>query len=281
MIGQTKIIKLDGRNRPSFFNDRTDRSYEKLGETFSSQAQFSAKESIMLRPTILSLCLMFLFSAVVFAQTGPRKLLEQPIPDTPAEAKETGLGGTLTVRVGVDADGKVTFVESVYGPDDICPGVTAPDVAALRKTAASSALKSKFEPAPAATVELMDIKFPISNPTVTPAAPATIGSETAASIPQGSSATFTAVGEPLKLNSTSLPKPPYPPAARAVRASGDVNISVIVETDGSVYSARSVSGHPLLRQAARSAACSAKFRPTKLSGQPARVSGIITYNFVP
>ena len=79
----------------------------------------------------------------------------------------------------------------------------------------------------------------------------------------------------------SLPKPPYPAAARAVRASGAVNVQVLIDEGGSVVSANAVSGHPLLRQAAESAARGAKFKPTLLSGQPVKVNGVIVYNFVP
>ncbi len=79
----------------------------------------------------------------------------------------------------------------------------------------------------------------------------------------------------------SLPKPPYPPAAKAVRASGAVNVQVTISEDGSVISANAVSGHPLLRAAAAQAARSAKFAPTLLSGQAVKVTGVIVYNFVP
>jgi protein TonB len=79
----------------------------------------------------------------------------------------------------------------------------------------------------------------------------------------------------------SLPKPPYPAAARAVRASGAVNVQVLIDENGNVVSATAVSGHPLLRQAAVQAARSAKFKPTLLSGQPVKVNGVIVYNFVP
>lgn len=79
----------------------------------------------------------------------------------------------------------------------------------------------------------------------------------------------------------SLPKPPYPAAARAVRASGAVNVQVLIDENGSVVSANAVSGHPLLRQAAESAARGARFKPTLLSGQPVKVNGVIVYNFVP
>ncbi|HSK70714.1 MAG TPA: TonB family protein [Pyrinomonadaceae bacterium] len=79
---------------------------------------------------------------------------------------------------------------------------------------------------------------------------------------------------------TSLPQPAYPPAARAVRASGAVNVQVLIDENGSVVSANAVSGHPLLRQAAEGAARRARFAPTKLSGQPVKVNGVIVYNFV-
>ena len=78
----------------------------------------------------------------------------------------------------------------------------------------------------------------------------------------------------------SLPKPPYPPAAKAVRAAGSVSVQVLIDENGNVVSASPVSGHPLLRAAAAAAARGAKFSPTKLSGQPVKVSGVITYNFV-
>jgi hypothetical protein len=79
----------------------------------------------------------------------------------------------------------------------------------------------------------------------------------------------------------SLTKPPYPPAARAVRAEGAVSIEVLIDENGDVFSASAVSGHPLLRAASAQAACGSKFNPTQLSGNPVKVTGIIVYNFVP
>lgn len=80
---------------------------------------------------------------------------------------------------------------------------------------------------------------------------------------------------------TNLVKPPYPAAARAVRASGAVNVQVTIDESGNVISASAVSGHPLLRAAAVQAARSSKFSPTMLSGQAVKVTGVIVYNFVP
>jgi protein TonB len=79
----------------------------------------------------------------------------------------------------------------------------------------------------------------------------------------------------------SLPKPQYPAIARTARASGTVTVQVTIDENGSVISAHAVGGHPLLQAAAVAAARQARFSPTKLSGQPVKVTGVITYNFLP
>jgi periplasmic protein TonB len=89
----------------------------------------------------------------------------------------------------------------------------------------------------------------------------------------------TVSGGVLNEKATSLPKPAYPPVAKAAGASGTVVVEVIVDETGKVTSATAVSGHPLLRQSAVQAAYQARFAPTKLSGTPVKVSGTITYDF--
>lgn len=78
----------------------------------------------------------------------------------------------------------------------------------------------------------------------------------------------------------SLPKPVYPAIAKQAHANGPVSVQVLVDETGKVISAKAVKGHPLLLAAAQQAAYAARFSPTKLSGQPVKVSGMITYNFV-
>jgi TonB family protein len=78
----------------------------------------------------------------------------------------------------------------------------------------------------------------------------------------------------------SKPQPVYPPIAKAARASGTVTLQIIVDEAGQVIKATAVAGHPLLQEAAVAAARQARFSPTLLSGQPVKVSGVITYNFV-
>ncbi len=77
----------------------------------------------------------------------------------------------------------------------------------------------------------------------------------------------------------NLVTPAYPAAAKAVRASGAVNVQVTIDESGNVISAKAVTGHPLLRSAAESAARASKFSATELSGQPVKVTGVIIYNF--
>lgn len=78
----------------------------------------------------------------------------------------------------------------------------------------------------------------------------------------------------------SKPAPPYPIIAKVARAKGTVAVRVVVNEQGDVVSAWAASGHPLLQAVAVEAASQAKFTPTTLSGNPVKVAGIITYNFV-
>jgi protein TonB len=77
-----------------------------------------------------------------------------------------------------------------------------------------------------------------------------------------------------------LVTPPYPAIARSAHASGAVQVQVLIDENGNVISAHAVSGHPLLQAAAVAAARASRFTPTKLSGQPVKVNGVIIYNFV-
>ncbi len=78
----------------------------------------------------------------------------------------------------------------------------------------------------------------------------------------------------------SLPKPTYPSIAKQLRIQGMVSVQILIDEAGKVISAKVVSGNPSLATAARQAAMEARFSPTRLSNQPVKVSGVITYNFV-
>ena len=72
----------------------------------------------------------------------------------------------------------------------------------------------------------------------------------------------------------NLPRPVYPPMAKQIGASGEVRVQVAVDGNGNVISARAVTGHPLLRSAAETAA-----RQSKMRSDAANSTGQIIYNF--
>lgn len=73
-----------------------------------------------------------------------------------------------------------------------------------------------------------------------------------------------------------LPQPEIPPG----EASGVVLVAVVIDEQGTVVEARAVSGPAHLHQTAVNAARLARFTPTLLMGEPVRVSGTLSYNFV-
>ena len=83
------------------------------------------------------------------------------------------------------------------------------------------------------------------------------------------------------LNGTALtlPPPAYPESAKRMKIQGVVTVEVVLDETGKVISANATEGPQLLRDAAVLAAKRARFSPTKLSGMPVKVSGVINYKF--
>lgn len=244
--------------------------------------------------SIACLSLMVLVTSA-FAQTE-RQILVTPRAEYPQIAKDSGLGGTVTVYVTVDPAGNVVAIGDVSGPGAVCPSVTRDDVVALRESARNAAASAKFAASDVATATSIPLNFEFPTRKLDASDveekhysavahdPGPVSDTGATSAPRDSSGRPVPKqisGGVLNGKAVSLPKPSYPPAARAVRASGAVSIQVLIIEDGTVFSASAVSGHPLLRSAARLAACGAEFSPTRLMGNPVKVSGVITYNFVP
>jgi len=83
-------------------------------------------------------------------------------------------------------------------------------------------------------------------------------------------------GGMLNAKAIYLPLPEVPPG----EANGVVLVSVLIDEQGSVIEARAVSGPQHLHHAAVNAARLARFTPTLLMGEPVKVSGTLSYNFV-
>ncbi len=73
--------------------------------------------------------------------------------------------------------------------------------------------------------------------------------------------------------------PIYPPMAKRVKASGEVQVAITINENGRVIEAKAISGHPALRSAAEEAARKWIFRPTRSDGQPMRQEEVLTFIF--
>lgn len=170
-----------------------------------------------------------------------------PEPRISSRAKGVNFVGVVKVLVDIDPTGKVIHAKAISGHP------------LLLADCETAAYYSKFSP-----------RIVNGRPT---------WFFTAIRYPFGAAKTVS--GGVLNGKALVLPKPAYPPAAKAVRAGGSVSVQVLIDENGNVISASAISGHPLLQSAAVEAARAAKFTPTLLLGVPVKVSGVITYNFVP
>ena len=81
------------------------------------------------------------------------------------------------------------------------------------------------------------------------------------------------------IKAASLPKPEYPSAAKAVKATGAVNVQTTIDENGNVVFAKASGGHPLLQQAAETSAKNAKFIVTKGALEIVKITGVLVYDF--
>jgi len=94
--------------------------------------------------------------------------------------------------------------------------------------------------------------------------------------PERSNARRQLAGGVLNGKAIYLPMPEVP----AGEATGVVLVAVVVDEQGVVIDARALSGPAQLQAAAVAAARLARFSPTLLMGEPVRVTGTLSYNFV-
>jgi TonB family protein len=200
--------------------------------------------------------------------TYEAELVSAPDAKIPDVSKEAFIGGEVNVRVLVNRNGTVKSAAIEYGPGRICTTYSSPPITALRNAALEAARMAKFKPAKRELEAQLTYEFPKPEASNRPVSIA------AGPVGEG--------GGPGLLNAhaISLPKPEYPAAAAAIRATGTVDVNVVVMEDGSVYSAKAARGHPLLQRAAEVAACSAKF-DTMINGSPTKIVGILRVNVAP
>ncbi len=232
---------------------------------------------------LLGVLFLLLFTAVLISaqtsQTPPRTpviktgvlnkkaISPLPVPVLPASVDPNDLEASAPVNVEalIDVSGKVVSAKAISGSQ------------LLRRPAEEAALKTTFRPTlvngPAIMVsgtlvyELDSFRYPSGKPVfVEKEKPKGV---TTAHVLNNTSPEFI----------LSLPKPRYPAAARAINANGEVNVKAMIGERGNVVSAKAISGHPLLRAAAVSAARRAKFKLPAPIPDNVRVFVNIVYNF--
>jgi outer membrane biosynthesis protein TonB len=194
----------------------------------------------------------------------------------PQAAVDAGIGGAVSVAVKVGSDGRPVDVAVIAGPMWPCGASPTQQLKEVYSTLEATIMKLEFSPAmrngkPASAS--VALRFYLKNPKIEPRQeidPAT-GKRKATHVSGGV----------LNGKARHLPKPEYPFAARANRDSGVVTIQILIDESGNVVRAGAVSGPQTLQGPARESACLATFVPTKLQGNPIKVSGVLTYNFVP
>jgi len=89
------------------------------------------------------------------------------------------------------------------------------------------------------------------------------------------------VDTPLNTRNLRMPKPEYPPQARAQYIHGIVIVRVLINEEGNVIRASDLcGGPPFLKESSEIAALQAKFAPVQRDGQAVKVSGVLAYKFM-
>ncbi len=259
--------------------------FNNLIESTSHAHEFKRRGSFLLFTTATYLVLfvvtgvvsIYAYDAHLEAQNTELEILTfVPQPDpappvTPDPVRTTPTSGRAPTQPT-----RTDMISSISDPTRVppTPGIKASDVPAWKPGAAISSINYN-PPAPPGSVHGVrggTGNTPVVNiPDVPPPAP-----DPPPVVPK----ILKVSRGVLEGKAVSLPKPNYPALARPIRLQGTVIVQVLIDETGKVISAKAVSGHPIFIPEAQKAAMQARFQPTTLSGQPVKVSGMITYNFV-
>lgn len=121
---------------------------------------------------------------------------------------------------------------------------------------------------------------PTVSSTVEPPPPAAVPTPAPQPTPRQQSGPISLPSSIITGKAINKPAPPYPPIAKAANIQGTVVVQIVIDEQGQVINAKATGGPPLLLNAAVQAAYKASFTPTVLGGQPVKVTGSITYNFL-
>lgn len=222
------------------------------------------------------LILLILISTVigVFAQKElPRaSLASNPtINFDPTDIEWLRHGGSITLTILVDKKGKARIID-VTGPLAPCAALYHYRIESLQKSVTAAMENAAYEPAKNKDGRPVDGGFTMK---------IKIPSSVRRSEGQGTDASEgkKIVGGVVNGKAIHLERPEAPSAALPVGVSGAVRVEVLIDEEGNVISAAATNGHILLRSRSVDAACRSRFSPTRLSGEPVKVLGVITYDY--
>ncbi|MCC7234079.1 MAG: energy transducer TonB [Bryobacterales bacterium] len=82
-------------------------------------------------------------------------------------------------------------------------------------------------------------------------------------------------------NATNKVAPSYPPVARQLRLTGDVEVDVTIDEDGRVQDAKVVRGNAVFSAATVDAVKKWSFKPIQVQGKAQKVLTTLTFSFRP
>ena len=216
------------------------------------------------------------------------------------EFDEFGNWKKMTTAVAIYENGTVSYEPTevtyrtltyYYGPTIPKAGVAAGAVAASpKKRADAEAEPVANKPAPTQPPNVVPAPTP-TNVTETSTAQPPINAAEKSTAPASTTAEASETKEEVRLPvlriteqvlrkaAIELPEPKYPADAELARASGPVQVELIIDQNGAVTTARAISGNPMLFDAATSAASKARFLMSAFSDRPTGAYSVLTYNF--
>lgn len=218
----------------------------------------------------------------VVAQDKPAdaeaKIISAPRFEISAEDEAAGIDGKMKIAVEVDKSGEVKNAIVYGGPAWPCSANLDKRVKQIIKDVEGAARNFKFSPA-IKDGKPVEIRLGLTMSIGKSSREKT--KKSTPSDPNEPKQPKLVIGGVVNGKAILLPKPSYPFEARETRAGGTVKVQILIDEAGKVISAQAIDGPWVLQFASREAACKAKFSLTTLEGHPVKVSGVITYNFVP
>jgi TonB family protein len=203
------------------------------------------------------------------------------------ELDEFGNWKKMTTAIAIYENGTISYEPTqvtyrtltyYYGAATLKPDVPAAPITApskQRTDAEAAAVESKQAPTqPRDVVTTPPMNVPEIPAAVTPASTEAKASKEDVKLP-----VLRISEEVLRTAAVVLPEPQYPADAELARASGPVQVEVIIDQNGVVTTARATSGNPFLFDAATSAARKARFLMSAFSDHLTGAYSVLTYNF--